>query len=166
MELRPVIEGITEDLRRAASVGGDEAVRVAEILVSGMDPTLRLHLIEALHTAAHELEESAPGTAVEIRLVGRDPVLSLAVAAKPAEEADDADPGSGLGGYADDELLRLTIRLPEGLKARVEQAASAAGASINSWIVAALARSMDAPFASRTQPGRRVPRRITGFVQG
>jgi hypothetical protein len=164
MELAPIIQGITEDLRRAASVGGDETMRVADLLVSGIDPTLRLHLIEALHSAASELEGSAPGVSIDVRLVGRDPELSLLVASteEPLSGTDVAD----LGGYADDDLLRLTIRLPEGLKSRVEQAAAGVGASINSWIVASLARALDAPGAPRPQPGRRMPRRMTGFVQG
>jgi hypothetical protein len=164
MELAPIIQGITEDLRRAASVGGDATMRVADLLVSGIDPTLRLHLIEALHSAARELEDSAPGVSIDVRLVGRDPELSLLVASteEPLSGTDAAD----LGGYADDDLLRLTIRLPEGLKSRVEQAAAGVGASINSWIVASLARALDAPGAPRPQPGRRMPRRMTGFVQG
>jgi hypothetical protein len=101
---------------------------------------------------------------IDVRLVGRDPELSLLVASteEPLSGTDVAD----LGGYADDDLLRLTIRLPEGLKSRVEQAAAGVGASINSWIVASLARALDAPGAPRPQPGRRMPRRMTGFVQG
>lgn len=151
-------------MRRAASVGGEETARVADLLVSGINPTLRLHLFEVLHTAARELEDSASGVTVEVRLVGRDPVLSLTSTSVTEEEDDEHVPD--LGGYADDELLRLTIRLPEGLKSRVEQAAAAVGASINSWIVASLARALDTPLTSRPQPGRRMPRRITGFVQG
>jgi hypothetical protein len=166
MDLGPVIGGIAADLRRAASVGGEATERVADLLVSGAEPAIRLRLIEALHIAARELEGSSPGVTVEVRLEGRDPVLSLVTAATPADETAEAGTGPGLGGYADDELLRLTIRLPEGLKSHVEQQATSAGASINSWIVAALARALDAPSASRPQPGRRMPRRITGFVQG
>lgn len=165
MDLEPVIQGIAEDLRRAASVGGDEVRRVADLLVTGVEPSLRLQLIEALQAAARELESSAPGISVEVRMEGRDPVLAI-VAGAATQGEPSLDEGAGIGGYADDELLRLTIRLPEGLKAHVEQAAATVGASINSWIVAALARALDTPAASRPQPGRRVPRRITGFVQG
>jgi Arc-like DNA binding domain len=165
--LHPAIDGISEDLRKAAAVGGEETARVAELIVSGIQPTLRLHLIEVLHLAAQELEDSAPGVSVEVRLVGRDPVLSLgAPAPTPTADVVDRDQTSGFAAFADGELLRLTIRLPEGVKAAVERAAAAAGASINSWIVAALARSLDGPAPSSLQLGRRMPRRITGFVQG
>ncbi len=175
MELQPVVEGIAGDLRKAAAVGGEETAHVADLLVSGMDATLRLHLIEALHTAARELDGAAPGATVEVRLVGRDPVLSLVAVTPTDEPAGSAEPGlgdvgdvghAGSAGYADDELVRLTIRLPEGLKARVEEAAASSSASINSWIVAALARALDAPSGSGPVPGRRMPKRITGFVRG
>lgn len=165
MDLEPVIEGIAADLRKSASVGGEATERVADLLISGSEPALRLRLIEALHGAARELEDSTPGVRVEVRLEGRDPVLSLAAAAGTAAGAEETA-APGLGGYAEDELLRLTIRLPEGLKSHVEQAAASVGASINSWIVSALARSLEAPATARPQPGRRMPRRITGFVQG
>lgn len=165
MQLEPVIQGIADDIRRAASVGSDETRRVADLLVTGMEPALRLHLIETLQEAANELEASTPGLSIEVRMEGRDPVLAVAAGGVTGGAGPD-EAGAGLGGYADDELLRLTIRLPEGLKGHVEQAAAAVGASINSWIVAALARSLETPAASRPQPGRRMPRRITGFVQG
>lgn len=164
MELGPIVDGVAEDLRRAAALGGDDAARAAELLVAGMEASLRLHLFDALESAARELEESAPGVEVEVRLAGRDPVLALR--AEGGGAAPGGARGPGVGDYADDELLRLTIRLPEGLKVRVEQAAVAAGASINSWIVSALVRVLEGPPPERMGPGRRMPRRVSGFVQG
>ncbi len=165
MELEPAIEGIAEALRRAASVGGEETRRVADLLVAGVEPALRLHLIETLQEAARELEASTPGLSIVVRMEGRDPVLAVAAGGGTGEPGS-GEAGGSLGGYADDELLRLTIRLPEGLKVHVEQAAASVGASINSWIVATLARALETPTEPRPQPGRRMPRRITGFVQG
>jgi hypothetical protein len=163
MELDSTVRAVTDDLRRAGAIGGEETARIAELLVAGLDASLRIHFLEALQAAARELEASVQGITVDVRLDGRDPVLSLVMA---AEGVAGAGEGQDLGGFADDELLRLTIRLPEGLKSRVEQAANSAGASINSWIVAALARSFDVPQAAFRQPGRRMPRRVTGFVRG
>ncbi|HTW99910.1 MAG TPA: hypothetical protein VMD59_14095 [Acidimicrobiales bacterium] len=166
MELTKVVEAIGEDLRRAGALGGDEGARLADLLVSSLASTVRLHLLEALHEAAQELAESAPGVNVDVRLVGREPVLSLSYVA-PEEEQGDGEVGEGLGGYAADELARLTVRIPEGLKTRLERVAAAAGASVNSWIVVTLAGALDSPQAQRGgRPGRRVPRRMTGFVQG
>lgn len=167
MKLSPIVDGIAEDLRRAGAVGGEETSRVAELLIASIESSVGLRLLDALHVAAKELEEGAPeGTTVTVSLEGRDPVLRLSV---PASDTADAD-ASGwsadrLAGYIDDELARLTVRLPEGLKSQIEQVAVRAGASINSWIVSALAGSIDSPSTTGPRPGRRMPRRITGYVQ-
>ena len=162
MEFENIVEAIAADLRRAGAIGGEETSRIADLLVAGVEPSIRLHLLEALYRAARELEESAPGVSVEIRLEGRNPVLSLA---REEPEAGAAE-GEGFGDYAEDDVLRITLRLPESLKVRVEDAAARAGASVNAWIVAALARSFDVSASTRTQPGGRMPRRMTGFVKG
>jgi hypothetical protein len=163
MELSGIVDGVIQDLRRAGAIGGDETARVADLLAAGLDASLRLHILEALNAAAREIEAAVPGLGVEVRLEGREPVLT--VARQPEAPAEEVADGASPGDYADGELLRLTIRLPQGLKSAVEQAASGAGASINSWIVSALARTVDNP-GGRQGPGRRLPRRMTGFVQG
>jgi hypothetical protein len=162
MEFDNIVEGITADLRRAGAIGGEETARIADLLVAGVEPSIWLHLLEALYRAARELEESAPGVSIEIRLEGRNPVLSL-VREEPEGSATE---GESLGDYSEDDVLRITLRLPEGLKVRVEEAAARAGASVNAWIVAALARSFDVSASTWTQPGGRMPRRMTGFVKG
>lgn len=164
MELTGIVDGVIEDLRRAGAIGGEETARVADLLAAGLDASLRLHILEALHAAAREMEAAVPGLGVDVRLDGREPVLVVG-----RQPELDGEPGesAGPGDYADDELLRLTIRLPQGLKSAVEQAATATGASINSWIVSALARMIDTPSGRPgPTPGRRLPRRMTGFVQG
>ena len=166
MELGPTVDEIMADLRRAGAIGGEETARIVELLLASVEASVRLHLLEALHAAARELEASAAGLGVEIRLEGRDPVLSLVQSRPDEAEADETEETQSIGGYADDELLRITLRVPEGLKLRVEQAAASAGASVNAWIVGALARSFDPSAAARAQPGGRRPRRMTGFVQG
>lgn len=161
MELQPILQGLAEDLRRAGALGGDETERIADLLVASSEASIRLRLLETLESAAREIERSARGVVVDIRLEERDPVLSLV--ATHAEEAEDGNEDASV--YADDELVRLTIRLPQGLKSRVEQAAAAAGASINSFIVSSLVRALEMPSGNRSQPGRRMPRRMTGFIQ-
>lgn len=163
MELTTIVDGVIGDLRRAGAIGGEETARVADLLAAGLDASLRLHILEALNAAAREIEAIVPGLGVDVRLEGREPVLTVVRQDTPetGEQGDGASPGD----YSDDELLRLTIRLPQGLKSAVEHAAGAAGASINSWIVSALARTLDNP-GGRAAPGRRLPRRMTGFVQG
>jgi hypothetical protein len=165
VDLSKTVAAIAEDLRRAGSLGGDETARVAQLLVASLESTVRLHLLEALHDAAAELAASEPGVNVEVRLVEREPVLSLSFRPRPQ--------GETAGGAAEEpldlagELARLTVRLPEALKERLEGVASSAGASVNSWVVGAVLRALDVPeppFGARTT--RRTPRRMTGYVQG
>ncbi len=164
MQLSPIVEGISEDLRKAGAVGGEETRRVAELLVASVEAAVGLRLLDALHAAARELADSVPGVTVDVRLEGRDPVFSLALPPSDASADSEASPGDHMAGYADDDLARLTLRLPEGLKGEIEQVAVRAGASINSWIVSALARGIERP--PTPQPGRRVPKRLSGYVQG
>ncbi len=167
MDLSKTVAAIAEDLRRASELAGEESARVAELLLASLDSTVRLHLLEALHEAAHEIADSAPGVKVEIRLVEREPVLSLVNEPLPSEDAAaETDPSLSSFDLAG-ELARLTVRLPEGLKERLERVATSAGASVNSWIVVALAQALERPSpASGARPSRRMPRRMTGFVQG
>ena len=59
---------------------------------------------------------------------------------------------------ADDAFTaRITLRLPDSLKASVEEAASRDGVSVNAWIVKALARGLTSVTVSR------VGSRLTGY---
>lgn len=170
MDVDRLVDAVAADLRRTAAVGGADTARVADLLIGGLGPSLRLHLLETLGEAARDLEASAPGTQVRVRLEGADPVLELvpapAAGEQPPGPAGNAGSGDGFASYLEDELMRMTVRLPEGLKSRVEQSAAGAGASINSWIVAAVARALEGQTGTGPAPGKRMPRRISGFVQG
>jgi hypothetical protein len=69
----------------------------------------------------------------------------------------------------DDEggVSRINLRLPDQLKARIEQAARGEGLSVNSWLVQAASAALD-----RNEPGRRRPaspgkgtQRYTGWAR-
>ena len=53
---------------------------------------------------------------------------------------------------------RITLRLPESLKVRIEAAAARDGASVNTWLVQALQRAVEPRRSSG--PGRN---RLTGY---
>jgi len=58
--------------------------------------------------------------------------------------------------------FRTTLRLPERLKARVEQTAAAEGVSVNTWLVRAVAAALDTD-RPRTPP--QSGSRFTGWVR-
>ena len=91
-----------------------------------------------------------PSGHVEVRLVGQDP--SLVYVEDEAAPQPAAAPG--------DETLaaRITLRLPEGLKATIEVAAAREGVSVNTWLVRALARAV-----STSGPRRGPGNRLSGF---
>ena len=143
MDLSPYVEQLRRELVGAAEVGGDEARALAERLTAPLEASLRLALLSALSTAAEEITgQLAPG-AVDVRLRGGD--IGFVVSAPPQHEeppvraaADVPVPDSDDGGTA-----RITLRLPEQLKARVEDAAGREGFSVNTWLVRAVTRGLE-----------------------
>jgi hypothetical protein len=142
MKLQRHLDGLQEDLEQLAGLGDDAVAEAAARLAAGLGPTVRMRVLDVLAEAALELSESS-GTPVDVRLAGGDPELVLAEAPPPAREI-----GEGQG-------ARITLRLPEDLKTRVEQAAAAGGVSANAWIVNALAQVASSQ-ARRTPGGRRL----------
>ena len=62
-------------------------------------------------------------------------------------------PASASGDEADEGgTVRLTLRLPEHLKARVDDAATQTGLSVNAWLVRAVALAVD-PAGRGPGPG-------------
>jgi len=61
-----------------------------------------------------------------------------------------------------DGTARVTLRLPESVKARAEEAAGREGVSVNGWLVRAVTYALDAP----SRPGGSRPgRRLTGYAR-
>jgi hypothetical protein len=151
VELRPFVEGLQADLEGIAAVGDDAVAEAARRLTAAVGASAGLRLLDALGEAALELTNQLPSGHVEVRVSGQDPTLVYV-----AEEADEAPPASG-----DVELVaRISLRLPEPLKAAVEAAAAREGVSVNTWLV----RSITRLVSSGGGGGRRGPgNRLTGY---
>ena len=163
MDITPLVTSLRQDLASAAEVGGEDVKAAAERLLLALDPALRLTLMEALSQAATEVGAVLPGVQVSVRLQGREPVFVVEgapAAAAPEDHPDDSfdDDGLDSGGEA---TGRITLRIPESLKARAETLAARRGQSLNSWLVAAArAAATDRPHWSGESlhgfPGRRM----------
>ena len=150
MELGHHINAIQADLAAAAALGGEQAAEAGRRLSDALGSSLQLRLLDVLTEAGLELNAGLPDGHVEVRLAGRDPEL-VYVADTPA--ADEPAPvGEDMG-------ARITLRLPEALKAGVEAAAGREGVSTNTWIVRALRRGLD------PRPRARTGNRIQGFAR-
>jgi hypothetical protein len=151
VETSPHVEAIRGDL--AAMVAGDEAATaVAERLSRALESSLQLRLLDALGEAAAELSEQLPAGHVEVRLAGRDIQLVLVAPA----EAPSSPASEDEGGTA-----RITLRMPDSMKTRVEAAAEAEGQSVNAWLVRAVSGALE----RRREPARRSSNRITGYAR-
>src|SRR5688572_9364691 len=117
MDLTTYVENLRRELSVAAEAGGDEARALAERLTAPLDSAVRLMLLEALSAAADEItRELAPGS-VELRLRSGEPEFVVATA-----PADEPAPAAALPPDGDEAATaRINLRLPEQLKAGVEQ---------------------------------------------
>jgi hypothetical protein len=169
MNLTMYVETLRQQLVAVADSGGPEGRAAVERLAPGLEAALRLVLLEALSAAADEITtELAPG-AVEVRLRGSDPhfVVTLATdeASDVATSASTANPTVIAAGDDEGGTSRLNLRLPEGLKAKIEEAARREGLSLNAWLVRAAAAAVEgtqAPTSPRRPAGSQ---RFTGWVR-
>jgi hypothetical protein len=158
MDLTPYVDTLRRELAVAADAGGEDARALAERLTAPLDSAARLVLLEALSAAAAEItRDLAPGS-VDLRLRGREPsfVVTSPVADQPFDEPGPpaSDVSAAVPPEGEDPTARISFRLTEHLKSRVEEAAGQAGLSVNAWLVRAAAAALESG-----EPGGRAARR-------
>ena len=148
MQIDGHIQALREDLVRVAALGDETTSRAADILSVALEASLGRQIQDVLAEAALELNAQLDEAHVEVRIAGRDPELVLVredgSVPEPVDEAFSA---------------RITLRLPDSLKQRVEAAAAREGASVNTWLVQALQRALE-PRRSISSGSRN---RLTGY---
>ena len=148
MEMARFIESLEADVAAVAAVGDEQTRAVAERVLQAIRGSAGLRLFDALGEAALEISAQLPAGHVEVRLAGQDPALVYV-----GEEEAPPEPAAEDGLTA-----RITLRLPEALKASIEAAAAREGVSVNSWLVRALQRGAAGPVL-------RSGKRLRGFAQ-
>jgi len=114
MKLDACIDAIPGDLAQVAAVGDETAARVARQVTAALQNSIRLGILAAMSEAAVEISSQLPNGHVSVRLDGQYPSLvctsaRLGPAAAPEDDAPTA---------------RMSLRLPDSLKATVESAAA------------------------------------------
>ena len=139
MELGTYVNELQRQLVDAASNGAEDTRAVAERLAIGLDAATRLVLLDVLSAAAGEItRDLAPGS-VDVRLRGREVEF---VVTQPAGESDGDSAAVASVDLDDASTSRTTLRLPDALKARADEAAAADGLSVNTWLVRAVAAAL------------------------
>ena len=172
MDLSQYVSDLRQQLAIAAEAGGDEARQLADRLTAPLEAASRLVLLEALSTAAGEItRELAPGS-VEVRLRGRDPEFVVTQAGVPAFEEVAEHPASPSPVPAapieldEGSTSRTTLRIPDHLKVRVEEAATRDGVSVNSWLVRAVSDALELSGGRRaTARDSPAGQHFTGWVR-
>ncbi len=168
MELSQYVEGLRRELGSLTKFAPDDVAEVARRLAEALDSSVRLTLLEVLSAAAAEITTKLDETVIDVRLSAGEP--EFVVTTVPDQHAE---PAAGAGpDLAADEAgtARVTLRLSDALKSRVEERATAEGVSVNSWLAHAAIRALDAPSSSgggtRGQRSRSgLGQRITGYAR-
>jgi hypothetical protein len=168
MDLSSYVDTLRHELAVAARSAGPDAESLAERLTAPLESATRLVLQEAVSDAAQEISRDlAPGS-VDVRLRGRElgfvvdrgprdgaaavtdgaswPPAAPTAPLPPADAPQDSAAREGDAGTA-----RITVRLPETLKAQVEAAAEREGVSVNAYLVRTLGAALQ-PGAAATGP--------------
>src|SRR3982751_5224658 len=169
MDLDRYVSELQTQLAAAAENRDPDVRAVAEQLSAALDAATRLMVLGVLSDVASEItREIAPGS-VDVVLRGRDPQLvvsrpSAPGADSPAPSAPTA-PEVGAEPLDDTVTSRTTLRLPDRLKARVEQAAAEEGLSVNSWFVRAIAAALEPNIHRAPRRGTKQGDSFTGWAR-
>ena len=153
MDLTPYVQTVRDSVTSAASLADDHTREVAERLGGSIESSTRLALIAALADATSTISAELAPSSVEVRMVGQDPELVVSVP-KGQDEPTVLQPPTTDPEPTDEDLLidlddepvaRISLRLPQSVKTKVDEVAAADGISTNAWLTRAV---MDALAAA------------------
>jgi hypothetical protein len=142
-------ETLRSDLEAVGSMGSDKAMKVADRMITVALPLAKARMLEAMSMALVELSATLGVEGIDLRVSGDDVTF---VPTQPSTETRPVDTSG--------EQARFSLRLPDELKARIDDRAGREGISTNTWIVRALESAVGrgSHHASRG-------RRMSGFGQ-
>jgi hypothetical protein len=163
MDLQPYVDAVRHELNLAAGAGGADAQALADRLSAPLESAIRLALLEALSAGVEEITSELAPRSVEVRLRGRDPEFVVSAPLDERSGQEPLDQTAVIFGDEDGGTWRITLRLPETLRAAVEAATRSDGSSLNAWLVRAVAAAVHSKAGRATTPGS--ARQVTGWVR-
>ncbi|HEX2075256.1 MAG TPA: toxin-antitoxin system HicB family antitoxin [Geodermatophilus sp.] len=161
LDLDNYVDALRRSLEAVAAAGTEQTRETAHLLAGAVEPAVRLVLIDALSAMAAEVTAAWDGGTVDVRVRGGRP--EVVVFNAPVPGGDEPTPSDDGPRDAEGAVARISLRMPEGLKARADAAAAATGMSLNTWLVRAVADALGGP--RHGPPSGRGPRRYTGFAR-
>jgi hypothetical protein len=144
MKMSLAVEGLLADVMALGQLGDERVSEVADRIVAVLERSVPSRILDLLSEVVAELSSELPDGRVEIRLAGDDVEFAYADEGLAAPETDA-------------ELsARITLRLSDQLKARVEESASRAGISVNSWVLRTLERGTSTSNLRNGRAGSRL----------
>jgi hypothetical protein len=132
MKMSLVVDGLRSDVVAVGELGDETVGEVAERIADVLGRSVPGRILDVLSDAAAELTSTRPGGRVDVRVAGDDVELTFV--------KDEPGPAAAPTGEGDEQSARISLRLGEGLKARLEAGAAADRVSVNTFIVRALER--------------------------
>jgi predicted HicB family RNase H-like nuclease len=144
MKMSLMVEGFRADVAAVGELGDEVVAEVADRIGNVLSHSITSRILDLLSDVASELSAELPEGRVEIRLSGDDVEFAYVDELRPTAETDA-------------ELsARITLRLSEALKARVEESASREGTSVNGWVLRMLERGTSNARVRNGRPGARL----------
>jgi hypothetical protein len=141
MKMSLVVEGFRADVAAVGELGDEVVAEAADRIGAVLSHSVTSRVLDLLSEVAAELSPELPEGRIEIRLSGDDVEFAYVDETPPAAETDA-------------ELsARITLRLSESLKARVEERASHEGTSVNGWVLRMLERGTSNARVRNSRPG-------------
>jgi hypothetical protein len=148
MKMSLVVDGLRADLVAVGELGDETVAEVAERIADLLGRSVPARILDILSDAAAELTSTLPDGRVEVRVAGDDVELTYV--------GDEPGPAAAPTGEGDEQSARISLRLGEGLKARLEAGAAADGVSVNTFIVRALERGTSSNRSRTSRGGNRL----------
>jgi hypothetical protein len=149
MKMSLVVDVVRSDVASVGELGDEVVAEVAERIADLLGRSLPARILELLSDVAAEVSAELPDGRAEVRVSGDDVGLAY-VEDRPVAGGDTE---------TSDLTARITLRLSEGLKARVEEGAGREGVSVNTYVVRTLERGSS---ANRYRTGR-AGNRLRGY---
>jgi hypothetical protein len=157
MKMSLVVDGLRSDVVSVGELGDDTVADVADRIAEVLGRSIPSRILDLLSEVAAEVSAGLPEGRVEIRVAGDDVDLTY-VEDAPARAAGPEGAGGGdVGGDRDRDMsARITLRLSESLKTRVEEGAAREGISVNAFIVRTLEHGASGEHKRKAYAGNRL----------